>query len=434
MAKNKLGLFSIILLGVNAIVGSGIFLLPNKAYALVGVNSLWIIIFDTFLVLSIALCFAEVGSMFKRNGGPYIYAKEAFGDFIGFEVGFMKWVISVIAWAAMAAAFVQALSKVAPIVEQPNIKAAIIVGLLGVLAVINIIGVSVSKLANNIMTIGKLLPLVLFVVVGVFFLDFHNFTVEPAALAKSNGEIMFAEACLLMFYAFTGFESIAVVAEDMDNPKKNIPIAIISVMLFVSVFYILILIVSIGVLGESLASSVAPIADAANSFLGPVGSYIVIIGTLVSIGGINIASSIFTPRSAVVLAEDGILPSFMAKKGRFGTPTYAILSSAVLAGLLALSGSFATLAAISVISRFVQYLPTCLAVPVLRRKRPELKATFRVPFGWIIPAFAIIVSCWLVTNTTLYKIEMGLGGLLVGIPIFFIMRKINGKVKEIPSA
>ena len=104
--KNKLGFWSIILLGINSIIGSGIFLLPNRAYKLVGVQSLSVILFDAILVLSIALCFAEAGGMFKKNGGPYVYAKEAFGEFVGFEVGFMKWIIRIIAWAAMAAAFV----------------------------------------------------------------------------------------------------------------------------------------------------------------------------------------------------------------------------------------------------------------------------------------------------------------------------------------
>ena len=107
--KNKLGFWSIVLLGINSIIGSGIFLLPNKVYSLTKVGSIFVVLFDMVIVLSICLCFAETSGMFKKNGGPYLYAKEAFGDFVGFEVGIMKWAIAIIAWSAMAAGFVQAL-------------------------------------------------------------------------------------------------------------------------------------------------------------------------------------------------------------------------------------------------------------------------------------------------------------------------------------
>lgn len=423
---NKLGFWSIVLLGINAIIGSGIFLLPNKAYKLMGVGSIGVIIFDMILVLSIALCFAEAGGMFKKNGGPYIYAKEAFGEFIGFEVGFMKWIIGIIAWSAMAAAFVQALSKVWVGAQDSAMKTIIIVVIIGGLAIINIKGVNLSKILNNVITIGKLLPLILFISVGIFFIEKTNYIpIIPSNINVSNN---FAAAALLLFYAFTGFESIAVAAEDMENPEKNVPKAIITVMLIVSSFYILILVVSIGTLGPELGSSIAPIADAASKFLGPIGSSIVTAGTLISIGGINIAASFITPRSGVALAKDGILPKVIGKNGKNGTPVYAIIITAILAILLALSGSFEKLAAISVISRFVQYLPTCLAIPILRKKRPELVSTFRIPFGPIIPIFAVVVSCWLLYNSDINKILFGLGGLLFGVPIYLLMKKFKNKI------
>lgn len=421
--KNKLGFWSIVLLGINSIIGSGIFLLPNKAYSLVGTGSIFVILFDMVLVLSIALCFAEAGGMFKRNGGPYIYAKEAFGEFVGFEVGFMKWAIAIIAWAAMAAGFVQALGEIWEPAKNTLTKDIIITILICSLGVVNIFGVKISKLLNNIITLGKLIPLIIFIAIGIFFIKGANF--QPINIFSSATEVNFAPAALLMFYAFTGFESIAVAAEDMSNPEKDLPIATITVMLIVSIFYILILVVSIGVLGRDLSTSLTPIAQAAGKFMGEAGSLLITAGTLISIGGINIAASFVTPRCGVALAEDGILPRIIAKNGRYGTPTVAIVITVVLALIIALSGSFVKLAAISVISRFVQYLPTCLAIPVLRKKRPDLVRTFRVPFGPIIPIFAIIVSCWLVYNSDLEKILIGLGGLILGVPIYFFMKKYS---------
>ncbi|MDX8337256.1 MULTISPECIES: APC family permease [Cetobacterium] len=421
--KNKLGFWSIVLLGINSIIGSGIFLLPNKAYSLVGVGSIFVILFDMILVLSIALCFAEASGMFKKNGGPYVYAKEAFGEFVGFEVGFMKWAIAIIAWAAMAAGFVQALSDVWAPAQDPIVKNTIISILIIGLGIINILGVKVSKILNNIITLGKLIPLIIFIAIGIFFIKGDNFV--PFNFLNSTEKMNFAPAALLMFYAFTGFESIAVAAEDMNNPEKDLPIATIAVMLIVSIFYILILIVSIGVLGKDLSISLTPIAQAAGNFMGETGAILITAGTLISIGGINIAASFVTPRCGVALAEDGILPRVIAKNGRFGTPTTAIIITVILALLIAISGSFVKLAAISVISRFVQYLPTCLAIPVLRKKRPDLARTFKVPLGPVIPIFAIVVSCWLVYNSDMEKILIGLGGLILGVPIYFFMKKYS---------
>ena len=133
--KNKMGLLSIILLGFNSIIGSGIFLLPNKVMAQVGPAALLVTVFDAILVISIAMCFAEAGGMFKKNGGPYVYAKEAFGEFVGFEVGFMKWAIAIIAWATMTVGFAEALMGLLPkgTFSNPNIAKAIIVTIIVVL-------------------------------------------------------------------------------------------------------------------------------------------------------------------------------------------------------------------------------------------------------------------------------------------------------------
>lgn len=420
MKKQKFGIASIVLLGINAIIGSGIFLLPGKAYASVGTSSLLVYLFITALALSMALCFAEVGGMFQRNGGAYVYVREAFGEFAGFEVGLMKWIVQIIAWATMAVGFTTALSSVMPSAASGLGKGVIVTVILVGLGIINIIGVNLTKYVNNIASIGKILPLVLFILVGMFFIHPGNFhPVVPAGLSS----VTFSGAAILIFYAFTGFESIATAAEDMDNPKKSLPIAIISAMVVVSIIYFLIQTVSIGALGTELAQSANPVADAMSTFLGPVGKTIVILGSLISIGGINVAASFLTPRGAVALAEDHILPNVVTRKTPWGTPYIAIILSVVVALPVALSGSFTQLAAISVISRFTQYIPTCLAVIVFRRKRPDLKTTFRVPFGYAIPILATVVSVWLLFNADVVKLLIGLGALLVGVPLYFINKR-----------
>ena len=424
MLNNKLGLMSIILLGVNAIIGTGIFLLPGKAAALVGVNSLWVIVFDALLVMSIALCFAEMGGMFNKNGGPYVYAKEAFGNFVGFEVGFMKWAIATIAWSAMAVGFATALGAVwepSSTEMGKNIIATLIIVVLGIM---NIMGVKISKIINNIVTIGKLLPLIFFILVGIFYVKGVNFA--PMESVPDMTQASFGAAALIIFYAFTGFESIAVAAEDMEKPERNVPKAIILVLTLVSIVYILIQAICIGIMGDALVTSKTPVADAAFVFMGPLAKAIVTAGTLISIGGINVASSFLAPRSGVAMADDGLIPKVVSKRNKKDAPYVAIIVTVVFAVVLSWTGSFEKLAAISVVSRFAQYLPTCLAVLVFRSKRPDMARTFRVPLGPVIPVLAVVVSIWLITQSSLEKVFWGLGGLVVGAVLYYIMNR-NGK-------
>lgn len=426
--KGKFGLLSIILLGVNAIIGSGIFLLPGSTFAAAGTSSLFIYIAVAVMAMLIAFCFAEVGGMFNQNGGAYVYVKEAYGDFAGFEVGVMKWVVQLIAQAAMAAGFATAVSSVWPAAEKGLVHNLIVIVLVGGLAIINILGVDPAKHVNNIASLGKLIPLILFIVVGIFFIKGANF--QPVA-PKGLGVSGISTAVLLIFYAFTGFESIATAAEDMDNPKRNLPISIVFTMILVSIVYFLIQFVCIGTAAPELAKSSTPIATAMGTFFGGAGTWIVTIGTLISIGGINVAASFLTPRGGAALAENGMFPRVMARQSQRGTPYVAIIVSTAIVIPIALSGSFITLAAISVISRFTQYIPTCLSVITFRRRRSDLKTTFRVPGGYVIPVLAVASSVWILVHADLQKILLGLGALVIAVTFYFVMnayrKKNNGE-------
>lgn len=437
--KNKMGLLSIILLGFNSIIGSGIFLLPNKVVAQVGPAALLVTVFDAILVISIAMCFAEVGGKFEKNGGPYVYAKEAFGEFVGFEVGFMKWAISIIAWATMTVGFAEALMALLPkgTFGNLNVAKAIIVTIIVVLLTcMNLSGIKTSKIINNIVTTGKLLPLIIFIAVGLFFINGSNYTPFFVPGTLKDGTVMSSGAAigavaLTIFYAFTGFEGIATAAEDMQNPERDVPKAILLVILFCSIFYIAIIGIAIGILGKDLATEAAPIQAAFAKTIGNFGKYLVGAGTLISIGGINIAASIGTPRSGSALANDGLIPRCIANKNSKDVPYIAIIITGILTLALglygSLIGSFAILAAISVVSRFVQYVPTCISVMILRKKRPDLHSNFKIPFGWTIPIFATVVSCWLLYNASKQQLLIGLGGLIIGVVVYFLMKIFANK-------
>ena len=404
----KFGFWSIVLLGINGIVGTGIFLLPNKAYSIIGSASLGVLLFDAIIAGCIALCFAEAASLFTRNGGPYLYAKHALGDFWAFEVGVLKWIVTVIAWAAMAVGFATALGAAVPALSGDFAKDVISFILIVGLTVVNIFGVNVSKFVNNLITISKLVPLTLFIAIGIFFINGANFTPVFPQDTYVDGS-----------FAYTGFEVIAIAAEDMKNPKKNLPRAIIMCMLLVSVLYMAILAVSIGVLGTDLANTKAPVQDAFNVIVGPIGMYIVLIGTLISMGGINFAEAYYAPRVATSMAEDGMLPSALAKRNRYNAPYVAAIVTAIASVLLAWSGSFTTLAAISAVSRFTQYLPTCLAVIIFRRKWADKARSYTIPGGYLIPVIAIGTSLWMLAQAQTNQLLWGLGGCIVILPFYY---------------
>ena len=427
--KDKFGLWSIVLLGINGIIGTGIFLLPNRAYALMGPSSLLILLFDAFLAGCLALCFAEVAGFFSRNGGPYLYAKAAFGDFVGYEVGVLKLVVTIIAWAAMAVGFATALGAAFPFFAGDTMKNLIAAVLIGGLTIMNIAGVKISKILNNIMTISKLVPLCVFIAVGLFFVNGSNFTpFVPTHMADGA----FANAAITMFFAYTGFEAIAVAAEDFKDPKKDLPRGIILTMIIVTIIYMLVVGISIGILGPDLAVDKAPIQTAFGRAVGPVGAYFILIGTLFSMGGINLAESFIAPRACTSLAEDGMLPAFLNRRTSWGTPWASSVVVAILSILLAWSGSFTTLAAISAVSRFTQYLPTVLSVIVFRRKWKDREGTYKIPGGIFVPVVAFLTSLWMLSNAKPMQLVWGLGGILVIAPYYLVYKKkkAEGLVKD----
>ena len=418
--KDKFGLWSIVLLGINGIIGTGIFLLPNRAYALMGPSSLLILLFDAFLAGCLALCFAEVAGFFSRNGGPYLYAKAAFGDFVGYEVGVLKLVVTIIAWAAMAVGFATALGAAFPFFAGDTMKNLIAAVLIGGLTIMNIAGVKISKILNNLMTISKLVPLCVFIAVGLFFVNGSNFTpFVPTHMADGA----FANAAITMFFAYTGFEAIAVAAEDFKDPKKDLPRGIILTMIIVTIIYMLVVGISIGILGPDLAVDKAPIQTAFGRAVGPVGAYFILLGTLFSMGGINLAESFIAPRACTSLAEDGMLPAFLNRRTSWGTPWASSVVVAILSILLAWSGSFTTLAAISAVSRFTQYLPTVLSVIVFRRKWKDRERTYKIPGGIFVPVVAFLTSLWMLSNAKPMQLVWGLGGILVIAPYYLVYKK-----------
>lgn len=415
-----MGFWSVVMFGVTTIIGSGIFILPSNAAKLMGVSSIFVLIFDALLVTTLALCFAKAASYFDHDGGSFLYAKEAFGDFAGFEVGIMTWGIGILELATMSVGVTAALSAFFPVLKTELGKIILVTLILVVLETINAGGVRVSKVLINTVTITKLIPLLFLVAIGIFFIKGANFT--PVLPQTGHvGANTFGQAAVAMFYAFTGFEVVGIVAGDVSDSKKSLPRAIIMVTVIVAIFYVLVQVVALGVLGQkTLAGSALPLQATFGKIAGPIGITIIAVGTLLSMGGNLIANTYSIPRTGSALAENKMMPHWLAKRNRFNAPIVSILFTTVLALLIAYSGSFVQLAILSVVARFAQYIPTCIAVLVFKKDKHLSGERFNLPFGWLIPIIAILVSVWLLFQVTIPQLLWGLGALVIAAPFYLL--------------
>ncbi|HYR78106.1 MAG TPA: APC family permease [Pyrinomonadaceae bacterium] len=387
--------WDLVAVAINGIIGAGIFGLPAKVYALIGTYSLIAFVACAVVVILIILCFAEVSSRFDETGGPYRYAREAFGPAVGFEVGWLSWLARLTAFAANCNLMVSYLGFFWPAANTPLGRAVIIVGVVVALAAVNIIGVRHAAITSDLFTIGKLVPMLIFIVAGLFFLNPHAFVFGPSPTAGA-----FSQSVLLLIYAFTGFEMAVIPAGEIRNPQRNLPRALLIASAVVAVVYVFIQVVCIGTLPE-LAASSKPLADAAQKFLGTAGAAIISAGAIISIAGNLNILVLSGSRIPFAIAEHKQLPSFLARVHRRSfTPHFSILVTASLMMVLTLKSSFVAALTISAIARLVTYAVTCAALPVLRRRSDAPKAMFRLPGGPVIAIAALLLAAWLLANST----------------------------------
>ncbi|MEG0170074.1 APC family permease [Anaerorhabdus sp.] len=421
MEAKKIGFASIFLLGINGIIGSGIFLLPGKVYKDIGVASLIVILIASIMVFLIALCYAELSSKFSENGAAWRYVYEAFGKFFGFEVGISVWFLAITSLSAETAALMTTLQGVFPQLKDPMTYNVVAVGFLCVLFLANMVGTNFVKILNNISSVAKIAIIVFFIGVGIFFIKVDFLTPLLPSTVTNSATLFsdFAKALGVIFYAFVGFSFLPVAAAKMDNPKKNVPLALITVLLTSTALYILITAVSIGLLGPQIANESLPAAVALQNIMGTVGYHIIIYGMIISIGGLTISFSFNAPFIASSLAEKGLFPKLLAKKNKKGIPYISSLITFGVAIILVLSGDFMFLISLSVFISFIQYVPSILALIKLRKK-PSTQNGFKVPGGYIIPILALLSSAYLLTSFTMDIVLFGIGLLVIGAILYWI--------------
>ena len=400
------GFWGLVAMCINAVVGSGVFLLPTESYDRLGPFSLWAPLLFAVPVFILVLCFAEAASHFSEPGGAYLYARTAFGDFVGFETGWMNWIARLTSLASLSNGFVISLALFFPGLGGGAARAAIIVGSLAILGAIHYVGVRYGAASIYVFTLGKVIPLVFFIVVALIAWK-HN--PIPASLHLPGPGTDWNGAALFMLFAYAGFENLGVPAGEYKDPRRDLPRALLAGILAIAAIYVL---AQLGAMSAipNLSMTKTPIASAAKEIVGPFGAIIVTLGALLSMAGTNSGTVLEGSRMLYALSLDRRMGPVSYVHPRFRTPTVAIAIHVVVATVLALGGSFAQLAMLSAVARLTTYLCTCAALP--RLATPNVRR-------WILAVLGTAISLALYLTLNRFNFLAAAISLVVGAVVWF---------------
>ena len=368
----KLGFWSIVLLTINSIIGTGIFLSPGSVVKQVGSFAPVAYLCAAAFAAVLALSFASASRYVVKSGAAYAYVGAAFGENAGLYVGITRFVSASIAWGVMATGVVKTVLQILGMdTGNFSLVTAAFLCLMFILFIINLFGLKVLAWVSNISTLGKVLALALTILAGLFFLFQQKSAADLSLLVPGNssGTVpsistkSFVTAIIAAFYAFTGFEGVASGSSDMESPEKNLPKALPLSIFLIAVIYLGIVFVSMRLNPMALLESknVVVLADV---FKSPLLQDTIVLGAFVSMFGINIAASFHTPRLLEAMAKDGQVNALFAKRTKGGFPYPSFIFSTVFAIMIPMAFHYDMkgIMIISSIARFVQFLLVPLAV------------------------------------------------------------------------
>lgn len=383
-AHRQLTRFDLVCLGVNAVVGSSIFLFPGRLAGHLGSAAPLAFALTALLLAPVALCFAEAASEHDGPGGPALYAHSEFGPGWGFAIGWLCWVTMIVAWAAVA----NGIASYLPFATgRPEIGKAIACLAIGAFGLLNWRGVRLGACTTDFFTVAKLIPIGLIALAGLYALPSWRPEAPPAGWRPLGA------ACFLAYFAFQGFETVPVPAGEAKDPKRDVPFAVLSALVGSAVLYVLVQIAALALV-PALAASERPLADAASALMGPWGGTFVMAGAVISMTGFVAGSALGGPRYLVALAEEGHFPKRLAASHpRFGTPSASILLSTGVALAAALLLDFDGLVDFSNVVIGAQFLSTCAVV--LSRRARRAKDGMGAMRGAALPMAGIAATLWL---------------------------------------
>jgi len=422
--KRVVGVSGLALSIINGVIGSGIFVLPAFVGIALGAFGVFGYVVCSIMLATILLCYAEIGSRVTSSGGSYAYVEAAFGDLAGFVVNwlfFFGW--GVLGSAAVMNVLADSLAVLFPAFGNPWIRAFLFFGLIGFMVLVNVRGIRQGIGFVKGISVIKLLPLVGIIIFGISQVKTANLQWEQLPSLKS-----FGDTTLVLFFAFAGFETSLGVSGEFKNPKRTIPLGILWGGLTVLVVYMLLQMVTQGILGPEISAyKDAPLAGVAERLIGASGATILLIAAAVSCFGSVSADVMATPRTLFAGARDGLFPHYLGRvHPRFATPYWAVITYGLLIFIFSVSGGFKQLAILASAAILLIYAAVILAMMKLRRKKENTaEKTFRVPGGWMVPGIALAAISWLLTR--LSKWEILSTGIFIAVTcvMYFVIRVIR---------
>jgi basic amino acid/polyamine antiporter, APA family len=414
----RLNFLDVFCLGLNAIVGSGIFLFPGRLAALAGPASIAAFLVCALLLSSVALCYAELSAMFAENGATYLYAREAFGERVGYGVGFLSWATSALSWSAVASVLAAHAAYFHPVFAVPSAQKASAGLVIVFFGLLNYRGVKPGARAVDLLTFAKLIPLLLFVACGLT-------SVDPGRYSPFyGGQMRFGYAVFLALWPLQGFEAAPVPAGETGDPQRDIPRAVLGSLLSAAVIYAAVQAVAVGTFAGLASSSQRPLADAAAGFMGPLGAALMAAGGIVSMTGFIAGEALGAPRYLSALGSRSLLALRLgAVHPRYETPHRAIAVTTATSLALVVSLDFSSLIDISNLAVVCQYLAACLALWALRVRRPQAPRPYRVPWAWAVVPVGCLTSLWLMTQVSRPELFAVAVVLVVG---YLLRRGVSG--------
>ena len=394
--RRDIGFFGAAFLVLNSVIGAGIFALPGKVAVNAGVYSPWLFLIVGVLFISVVLTFAELASYYDRTGGPVLYASDAFGPIVGYGTGWLIFLARMTAFAANANVMALYLASLSDVFASGLARAFIIALVTVGLTWANIHGVKDGVRTMSVLTVLKITPLLLLVLLGLQH-------VSGATLVPGGNFFIedIGGTTLLLIYAYVGFETIGVTAGETSQPKKTVPAALVRTVILTGVLYFLIVLVFVAVIPADNYAT-ATLVDVGRALAGPAGALIITAAAVFSIGGNLAGSMLAAPRVLFALAENRQLPAWFARiHERHATPHNSILVMGAMALALALSSNFVSLAIGSSVVRLLGYIVCIAALPRIRQNADAetRKNAYRLPGGYAIPLVAMAVCLWLVAQS-----------------------------------
>ncbi len=415
------GFWGTALFPVNGMIGAGIFALPAVLAAGVGSFAPWLMLAGGIAFMPLALCYAWLAGRFENSGGPVLYGEAAFGRFVGFQAGWARYASAIVTAAANTSVMVAYLAALWPALADPVVEAGAIATILAIVTLVNLVGMSRAVGALGVMTVIKVVPLVALVISALFAGDPNIGFVVPEFSAVET-------VVLLTFYAFMGFEAVVEPAGEMRRPRRDIPLAIISMVAAVTLLYMAVIWAYLAI-DPAVTNEDNALAGAALETMGRIGSIAIVVAAAFSIAANNFNGSTTQPRILYGMAQRGMLPRWFAGiSHRFGTPANAILFTGAASIAFGMWEGFAVLAIAGTLIRLVTYCICAAALPMLEYREGALK-----PLHALCSVLAIAVSLFVAAQVDTKALVVLAGMIALGTVFYFVAGRGTPQT-ELPTA